>query len=146
MNKFKKILSLIIIALIIVSVYSFFYISGWEIRNINKLSDAGYVNVVVRSKSDDKKREYVLTTEQTKLLKNLLKDNSYKRRLSSTIIGVLPENEYTVLADWNDNGKTNLYIKILGNEYISFFDYTGSNYHKIKNPEFEKELISILES
>ena len=127
-------------------VYSFFHISGWEIKNINKLSDAGYVTVVVRNESNDEKREYTLNAEQTKLLQNLLKENSYTRRLTSTIIGVLPEKEYTILADWNDKGKTNLYIKILGNEYISFFDYLGTNYHKIKNSDFEKELISILEA
>jgi hypothetical protein len=59
---------------------------------------------------------------------------------------VLPENEYTILADWNDDGKTNLYIKILGGEYISFYDHLGNKYHKIKNPDFEKELLNILKS
>lgn len=146
MKIFKRILPIVFIVVVVGMVYSFFHISGWEIKNINKLSDAGYVTVVVRNESNDEKREYTLNAEQTKLLQNLLKENSYTRRLTSAIIGVLPENEYTILADWNDNGKTNLYIKILGNEYISFFDYLGTNYHKIKNSDFEKELISILEA
>ena len=105
MKIFKRILPIVIIVVVVGMVYSFFHISGWEIKNINKLSNAGYVTVVVRNESNDEKREYTLNAEQTKLLQNLLKENSYTRRLTSTIIGVLPENEYTILADWNDNGK-----------------------------------------
>ena len=139
----KKILSIIILVVIIVLIYSYMNIGGWAIKNINKLTNASYITVVVRS--GDAETKYDLTAEQTKLLQELLKGNSYKRRFSSTIIGVLPEKEYTILADWNDNGKTNLYIKILGDEYISFFDHHGTKYHKIKNSQFEEELISILE-
>lgn len=140
----KKIISLIIAIAVIVVIHLYMNIGGWAIKNINKLTDASYITVVVRDEQN--KAEYELTSEQARLLQTLLKENSYKRRFSSTIIGVLPENEYTILADWNDDGKTNLYIKILGGEYISFFDNLGNKYHKIKNPDFEKELLNILES
>ena len=79
-------------------------------------------------------------------------NNSYKRRLSSTIIGHLPEKEYQILADWDKNGTPQmlLYIKIIGNEYINFSEqfniFRHRIYHEIQNPDFEKELISILEA
>ena len=140
----KKIISLIIAIAVIVVIHFYMNIGGWAIKNINKLTDASYITVVVRDEQN--KAEYELTSEQARLLQALLKENSYKRRFSSTVIGVLPENEYTILADWNDDGKTNLYIKILGGEYISFYDHLGNKYHKIKNPDFKKELLNILES
>ena len=139
----KKIMTIIVIIVAIILVYSYMNIGGWAIKNINKLTEASYITVVVRTEENEIDHE--LNTEQTKQLQTLLKENSYKRRFSSTIIGVLPENEYTILADWNDSGKTNLYIKILGGEYISFFDHLGTKYHKIKNPDFEKELIKIID-
>ena len=145
MNKIRKLLPIILTVLIIGLIYSFFHISGLEIKKVNKLADAKNVTVIIRNETKGENTELILDAEQKKLLQKLLKENSYKRRLSSTIIGVLPGNEYTILADWNDNGKTHLYMKILGNEYIRFSDYLGTeNYHKIKNSEFEKELISIL--
>ena len=139
----KKILTIIVIIVAIILVYSYMNIGGWAIKNINKLTEASHITVVVRTEENE--IEHELNAEQTKQLQTLLKENSYKRRFSSTIIGVLPENEYTILADWNDSGKTNLYIKILGGEYISFFDHLGTKYHKIKNPDFEKELIKIID-
>ena len=43
-----------------------------------------------------------------------------------------------------------LYIKVIGNEYINFSQqfntFKHNIYHEIKNPDFEKELISILET
>ena len=56
MKIFKRILPIVIIVVVVGMVYSFFHISGWEIKNINKLSDAGYVTVVVRNESNDEKR------------------------------------------------------------------------------------------
>ena len=53
MKIFKRILPIVIIVVVVGMVYSFFHISGWEIKNINKLSDAGYVTVVVRNESND---------------------------------------------------------------------------------------------
>ena len=79
-------------------------------------------------------------------------NNSYKRRLSSTIIGQLPEKDYQILADWDKDGTPQmlLYIKIIGNEYINFSEqfniFRHMIYHEIQNPDFEKELISILEA
>ena len=63
----------------------------------------------------------------------------------------MPEKDYTILADWDDGTpQMLLYIKIIGNEYINFsqqFNFFKYNiYHKIKNPDFEKELIYVLES
>ena len=56
MKIFKRILPIVIIVVVVGMVYSFFHISGWEIKNINKLSDAGYVTVVVRNESNDEKK------------------------------------------------------------------------------------------
>lgn len=146
MKKLKKLLPIIITVLIIVFVYSFFHIGGWEIKNIKELNDAKIVTVVVNDETNDEKFEYELSKNQIELLQNLLEENSYTRRLSSTIIGVLPETRYSILANWNDNGQKHLHISLLGGEYIQFLGQYGSHYHQIKNPDFEKELISILEA
>ncbi len=151
MRKLKKVLPFLIIVLMVGLVYSFFNIDGREIKNIKKLSSDCRVSVIVNDTyGHDNSQEYELDAEQIEKLKNLLMNNSYKRRLSSTIIGQLPEKDYQILADWDKDGMPQmlLYIKIKGNEYINFseqFNFFKYNiYHKIKNPAFEKELISIL--
>ena len=146
MKKLKKLLPIIITVLIIVFVYSFFHIGGWEIKNIKELNDAKLVTVVVSDENSDESIEYELSKNQIELLQNLLKENSYTRRLSSTIIGVLPDTRYNILANWNDGGQKHLHISILGGEYIQFLGQYGSHYHEIKNPDFEKVLVSIIEA
>lgn len=139
----KKVLPIIIV-IIVALVYSFFHISGWEIKNLNSLSEAESVTVTISDDTGDSV-EYVLGKSQTEKLQTLLKENSYTRRLSNTIIGVLPDKTYRILANWNDNGQKHLYISLMGGEYIQVFRQFGSSYHKIKNPDFEKELITIIE-
>ncbi len=153
MKIFKKILPFLIIILIVGLVYSFFHIDGREIKNINKLSSECKVSVIVSDTYDHGNRqEYELNAKQIEGLKNLLMNNSYKRRLSSTIIGQLPEKDYSILARWDKDGTPQmlLYIKIIGSDYINFsqqYNFFKHNiYHKIKNSNFEKELISILET
>lgn len=146
MNKLKKLMPIIITVLIIGFLYSFFHIGGWEIKNVKELNDAKLVTVVVSDENSDESIEYELSKNQIELLQNLLEENSYTRRLSSTIIGVLPDTRYNILANWNDNGQKHLHISILGGEYIQFLGQYGSHYHEIKNPDFEKVLISILEA
>lgn len=139
----KKLVPVMVAAALFGCVYSFFHISGWEIKNINRLSPECSVTVTVWDRQTDTSAAYTLDAMQTERLKNLLKENSYTRRLSSTIIGVLPDKKYTIVADWRDNGNTHLYIQILGSEYIAFEQF-GGNFQKIKNPSFETELASIL--
>ena len=152
MKIFKTLLPIITIVLIVGVIYSFFSIDGREIKNIDKLSSDCRVSVLFNDKyGDENRQEYELNSKQIEALKNLLMNNTYKRRLSSTIIGQLPEKNYTILADWDDGTpQMLLYIKIIGNEYINFsqqFNFFKHNiYHKIKNPDFEKELIYVLES
>ena len=146
MKVFKKILPFIIIILIVVIVYSFFNINGREIKNIKELDDAKIVSVVVSDKTSSKNVEYELNKKQIELLQILIEESSYTRRISNTIVGVLPDKEYRILANWDDNGQKHLHITILGGEYIQFLNQFGSHYHKINNLDFEKEIISILET
>lgn len=146
MRIIKKISPIIIILLIIGLIYSFFHISGWEIRNLSSLSEAESVTLTVYDDSTGESVEYELTKSQIEKLQALLKENSYTRRLSNTIIGVLPDKTYRILANWNDNGQKHLYISMIGGEYINIARQFGDRYHKIKNPDFEKELIAIIES
>ena len=146
MKKFKYLILLLILIICIISIYSFFNVSGSEIKNVKKLSEKCVVTVIVSNDNIDKKQEYVLNVEQKEELKQLLLDTNYTRRMYNTIIGVLPDNTYTILADWNDNEKTNLYAKILGGEYIQFSKKTGiSNFMKINGNEFEMKLKEIIE-
>lgn len=146
MSKFKKILPIIIILLIVGLIYSFFHISGWEIKNISSLSEAESVNLTVYDDSNGESAEYELSKGQIEKIQTLFKENSYTRRLSNTIIGVLPDKSYRILANWDDNGQKHLYISMIGGEYINIARQFGDKYHKIKNPDFEKELIAIIES
>ena len=146
MKIIKKVRPIIIILLIIMLVYSFFHISGWEIKNLKSLSEAESVVLTVYDDSTGDNVEYDLSKNQIEKLQNLLKENSYTRRLSNTIIGVLPDKTYRILANWNDNGQKHLYISMIGGEYIQVMSQFGGSYNKIKNPDFEKELITIIES
>ena len=152
MKIFKKILPIVIIIVVVGLIYSFFHIDGREIKNIKNLSADCRVSVVVgETGGNNNRQEYELNAEQIEGLKNLLMNNSYKRRISSTITAQLPEKEYSILVDWDKDGRPQvlLYIKIIGNEYINFNEqynfFRSKIYHKIKNSEFEKELIAILE-
>jgi len=146
MKRFKKFLPVAIILIIIIFIYSFFHIDGQEIKFIDKLSETKSVTVIVMNENDDSKVEYNLNVEQIESLKKLIESNSYTRRLSSTIVGVLPEKRYTIFANWSDSGQRPLHISLLGGEYIQVLGEYGSHYHKINNADFEKELIGILES
>ena len=146
MKKIRRLILFLIVIICIISLYSFFYVSGSDIKNIKKLSEKCVVTVIISNDNVDKEQEYILNAEQKEELKQLLLNTKYTRRMSNTIIGVLPENSYTVLADWNDNGKTRLYAKILGGEYIQFSRKKGiSNFMKINENEFEMQLKEIIE-
>ena len=64
------------------------------------------VTVIIRNEENDEKVERDLIKEQIKRLKTLIEKKSYTRRLSSTIIGVLPDKRYTIFVSWDDNGQS----------------------------------------
>ena len=144
MKYFKKVLPLLVVAVVAALVYSFFHIDGTEIRNIKRLPDNCSVEVTVRNNKNDDVIEYNLTYTQKEAIKKLLTDNSYTRRMSKTIIGMLPDNRYTIFVNWADSFTKPVHITVLGNEYISVMGQFGSNYHKINNDNFEKQLLDIL--
>lgn len=145
MKTLKIFLPIIIILVIIAFGYSFIHIDGQEIEFIDKLLEAKNVTVIVMNeKNDDPKVEYDLNIEQIKNLKKLIEENTYTRRISSTIVGALPDKRYTIFEKWDDKGQKHLQISLLGGEYIQILGEYEDNYHKIKNSNFEKELISIL--
>lgn len=146
MKTMKKFLPIVVVFIIILFTYSFFHIDGREIKFLDNLPEAETVTVIVSNDKDDGKVEYDLNTEQIKKIKKLIEENSYTRRISSTIIGVLPEKRYTIFANWDDNGQKHLHISLLGGEYIQILGEYESHYHKIKNADFERELISILDN
>ncbi len=146
MKTIKKIFPIIIILLIIGLIYSFFHISGWEIKNLSSLSEAESVTLTVYDDSNGESVEYELSKNQIEKIQTLFRENSYTRRISNTIIGVLPDKTYRIIANWNDNGQKHLYISMIGGEYIQVMRQFGNSYHKINNPDFEKELIAIIES
>ena len=142
----KKFLSVIVILALVAFVYSFFHIGGGEIKFLDKLTEAKSVTVTVIPEENDEKVEYDLNKTQIEKLQKLIEENSYTRRISSTIIGVLPDKRYTILANWDDGGEKHLYISLLGGEYIQILGEYGSNYHKIRHSDFEKELLSVLDN
>lgn len=143
MRIIKKLLPVIVILAAIIFTYSFFHIDGREIKFLDKLPEAETVHVIIMNDGSNEEAEFDLSRKQIEKLKNLIEQNSYTRRISSTIIGVLPEKRYTFLANWDDNGQKHLYISLLGGEYINVLGEFGGHYHKIKNPDFEKELNAI---
>ena len=145
MKILKKLLPIVIIVVVIVLTYSFFHIDGGEIKNLSSLTEAKSVVLTVKDRNTDETVDYELSKHQIEKLQTLLDENSYARRISNTIIGVLPDKRYTILTNWDDSGQKHLYISMIGGEYISVAGQFGNSYNKIKNPEFEKELISILE-
>lgn len=141
MKIIKKLLPFVILIAVALMAFDFFHITGSEIRNVKKLTEASYVDVGEGSLSIVNK----LNEEQVEALKELLLETTFTRRLSRTIIGPLPERRYSILADWNDGGKTNLYIHLIGGEYAQVGGQFGDVFLKIKNPEFEYKLIEIME-
>lgn len=146
MRTAKKFLPIIIILAICAFVYSFFNIGGHEIKFVDKLLEAKTVTVLVMTEDSNEKAEYNLNREQIDRLKMLIEENVYTRRISSTIVGILPDKRYTIFANWDDNGQKHLHISLLGGEYIQILGEYGSHYHKINNSHFEKELICILDN
>ena len=144
MKTLKKFLPIVIIVAIVSFVYSFFHIGGREIKFVDKLLEAKTVTVIVMNEENNEKAEYDLSAAQIKKLKTLIEENSYTRRISSTIVGVLPDTRYTIFANWDDNGQKHLHISLLGGEYIQVLGEYASRYHKIKNPDFEKELRNVI--
>lgn len=145
MKILKKILPIVIIVVVVGLIYSFFHIEGREIKNLSSLNEAESVDLTVRDLNTDETVNYELSKSQIEKLQTLFWENSYTRRISNTIIGVLPDKRYTILTNWDDGGQKHLYISLIGGEYISVAGQFGNSYNKIKNPNFEKDLISILE-
>lgn len=136
----KKLLWIIIAIVLVFGIYDFFHISGSEIKNVNKLTEAHYVDVG----RDSYSFVHNLNEEQVKALKELLLETTFTRKIRRTIIGPLLESRYSILADWNDNGKTNLYIHLLGGEYAQVGGQFGDAFLKINNENFEDELKEII--
>ena len=141
----KILLPIIIILVIVLFSYSFFHNGGDKIKFTDKLSEAKTVTVMVVNEENSEQVQYVLNREQIELLKKLIEENSYIRRMSSTIVGELPKKRYTIFASWDDDSQKHLQISLLGGEYIQILGEYESCYHKIKNPDFEKTLISVLD-
>ncbi len=141
MKIIKKLLPFVILIAVALMVFDFFHVTGSEIRNVKKLTEASYVDVGEGSLSIVNK----LNEEQVEALKELLLETTFTRKIRKTIIGPLPECRYSILADWNDGGKTNLYIHLIGGEYAQVGGQFGDAFLKIKNPEFEYKLIEIME-
>ena len=140
----KILLPVIIILVIFVSAYYFFDISGQEIKLADKLPEAKTVTVIAMNEENGEKVEYDLDKEQIVQLEKLLEENSYTRRISSTIVGNLPEKRYTIFASWDDDSQKHLQISLLGGKYIQILGEYGNHYHGIRNSDFEKEFISII--
>lgn len=145
MKRFKKLLPIFMIILIVGLIYSFFRIDGKEIKNLSSLNEAKSVVLTVMDRNTDETVNYELSKHQIEKLQTLFEENSYTRRISNTIVGLLPDKRYTILANWDDGGQK-IYISLIGGEYILVQGQFGDSYNKIKNPDFEKELISILEA
>lgn len=143
MKFFRKLLPALILCLLVFLVFSFFHIDGREIWSLNKLNEEWDVTVTVH-KENEPAVEYQLSGEQILQLRELLQSNQYTRRLSNTIYGALPDTDYSILADRNNDSKSMIYIRIIGGQYIRFSRTAGGSYHKIKNPEFEAALRAIL--
>ncbi len=142
----KKLLPFVVVLALVAFAYSFFHIDGREIKLANKLAEAKSVTIIVMNTQNNENVEYDLNKEQIEKIKTIILENSYTRRISKTIIGELPDKRYTIFATWDDAAERPLHISLLGGEYIHVLGDFGSRYHKIKNTDFEKELISILDS
>lgn len=141
----KKVLSILIVLFLIVAIYAFFHIRGKEIRYIHQLSEAETVSVSIIDRFSEQQWEIELNKQQAQSIQKLLKESSYRRRLSSSIEGGLPDKTYHIFADLDEKGNQHLYITVYGGEYIQFLNQYGSKYHKILNPNFEEELTRIFE-
>ena len=137
----KKLLPFVILIAVALMAFDFFHVTGSEIKNVNKLSEAHTAAIGKESQS----YVHMLNEEKIEMLKELLLETTFTRKIRKTIIGPLPENRYSILVDWNDGGKTNLYIHLIGGEYAQVGGQFGDAFLKIKNPEFEYKLIEIME-
>lgn len=140
MKIIKKLFAIVIVILLAFGVYDFFHVAGSEIKNVKILAEAEYVI------AGDASLSFVnyLNEEQVKELKELLLNTEFTRKIRKTIIGPLPESRYSILADWGDGGKTNLYINLIGGEYAQVQGQFGEVFIKIKNENFETELKEII--
>ena len=81
-KKYKSMIGIIAIVVIIACAYSWFHVSGREIDGVSGISEG--CSVTVRIGRDDY-QEYVLNAEQIVSLKTLILNCSFTRDLSSVV-------------------------------------------------------------
>ena len=155
---YKKVIAVIVLIIMGIILYSWFNVSGKEIKGVYEISEDCTVQIeVMEAGIKGTEVKYNLNSIQIEMLKTLILNSSFTQRLSPSI--TVPNNtqRYWITIDWhnvsNENDETDfLHIESMGNKYIrimgkingKFFEINNGKFLKMNNPDWEKELKEII--
>lgn len=150
----KKWLAVAVAVALVFMMFSWFHVSGREIRYVEDISDDCTVTVTVFGKAPttgidtggwQKAETYILTAEQTEGLKQLLLSTTFRRNPADTLVWQSDKKElrYDIFVDFGD-GQRVISIHAAGNHHISITDQFGGNFLMIRNDRWEETLLTIL--
>lgn len=138
----KRVISIAVISVIILFIYSYFDVKGKEIEGALNISSDCSVRIVKYYHLTDDKKEYILKGQQVDLLKNLILVSDFTKKLSSTV-QFKDMDRYEIKIDFN-NAQDFLMIDCIGNEYISVTNQFNGKHLKINNSGWKATLEQII--
>lgn len=140
---YKKVIAVIVLIIMGIILYSWFHVSGKEIKGVYEISEDCTVLIKVMDSTIRGDVQYNLNAIQIEMLKTLILNSSFTQRLSSRIDYPSKTQRYLITIDWN-NGNDFLSIYSMGNKYITLIEQFNGRFLKINNPDWEKELKEII--
>ena len=150
----KKLCIIAVTAAFVFAFFSWFHVSGKEIRYVKDISADCTVTVTVFGKTPTtgigtggwKEREtYTLTAGQTEELKQLLLSTTFRRNPADTILWESDKDKmrYDIFVDFGDGQRT-ISIHGAGNHHLSISGQFSDHFLMIRNDNWEETLCGIL--
>lgn len=150
----RKLLVAAVTAAVYFALFSWFHVSGTEIRYAKDISADCTVTVSVYGKEPttgigtggwQETETHTLTAEQTEELKQLLLSSTFRRDFSDTLVWQSEEKEkrYDIFADFGD-GQRVLSIHAAGNHHITITNQFAGHFLLVRNDGWEETLLAIL--
>ena len=139
------ILAAVLLAALALSTYAYFRVDGTEIAGVAEISDSCTVTLITYQHMEyGDRKEYVLSSLEIEILKNLLLNSTFTRSLEK-VRYIKDYDHYEIRIDFND-GQNYLSFRGTGNESITVTNQFDGNFLLINNPQWEDTLILLAQS
>lgn len=148
MKRSYKIITAIVLVILIFLVCPYLHVRGSDINGVENISETSSVTITKWTMFPEKgpmsegKQKYYLDANQIEMLKSLISESNFRRKLPSWISNHDPDM-YIIKVDF-DNIDESLFMQSIGGDYIQVAGQFNYKFLKIKNPNWKKILEEII--